>query len=133
MSEQKKIQWDTIGKISILVLVLGMAFFFPFNKYLGIGAKKAVKNQTEQTDMTSALMEEETAKRDYKKNPQIYWRRNGKGYLLYINGRQLTKTESSWSGDDLMVHDPSTNITYRLPNFKNLKDSQLRKGEISSK
>lgn len=131
MSQNKKVQWENIGKIAIIVFAIGMAFFFPFQKYFTPG-EKTVKEAPKQ-NMTDALMEKEPEVRDYNTDPEIYWRRSGDSYLLYVNGKQIAGTESSWSGDDLMVHDPNKNITYRLPNFKNLRDNQLREGEIAEK
>lgn len=130
-NKKNKVQWETIGKVSVIVFALAVAIFFPFNKYFS-GGKKAVQEE-EQPDMTSALMEKEEEARDYNLDPEIYWRRDGDGYLLYVNGRQLTNTRSSWSGADLMVYDPATSTTYRLPNFKNLRDNQLREGSILRK
>ena len=128
MTNKTGIRWETAGKIAIIVFALGMAFFFPFHKYIG-GGKKAAQEEAKQ-DMTTAIMEKDEPARDYAANPEIFWRRNGEGFLLYVNGRQVSNLETSWSGDDLKVYHPATKRTYLLSNYAKVQDEQLREGEM---
>ena len=74
MTNKTGIKWDTAGKIAIIVFALGLAFFFPFHKYIGGGEKGATEEAKQ--DMTAAIMEKDEPARDYTAHPEMCWRRN---------------------------------------------------------
>ncbi|MEP0822144.1 MAG: caspase family protein [Ignavibacterium sp.] len=58
------------------------------------------------------------------------WRASGNYYWLYVRGVSIqNETTSSYEGDDLIVVHTSTQQKYRLRNFKNRGDNQLRVAE----
>lgn len=58
------------------------------------------------------------------------WRASGNYYWLYVRGVSIqNETTSSYEGDDLIVVHTSTQQKYRLRDFKNRGDNQLRVAE----
>lgn len=53
------------------------------------------------------------------------WSRQGNYFFFFLNGESIAyKTTNRWNGDDLIVKYQGNE--YRLPNFKNITDEQIR-------
>ncbi len=62
-----------------------------------------------------------------------FWRANSEYYYLYVNGEQIAyRTNSQWSGNDLIVYDEEGGYSYLLKDYYNHKDNTLRSAEIVS-
>lgn len=67
----------------------------------------------------------------YKRKGNVTWRSKDNLYWLYVNGEQIAKrTKSVFVNDDLMVYDPTDNLSYLLEDYKNRQDDQVRSATI---
>lgn len=79
------------------------------------------------------LLEGFRARRDMTNRPArflvgpAFWMRKGNQYFFYIKGQSIGhRTESEWKGQDLVVKDPDTGWTYRLPNFSRAAEGKVQ-------
>ncbi len=64
---------------------------------------------------------------------EVYWRGNKDTYWLYIQGSLISGkgiTTSVWSGNDALVYNKNSKMTYLLENCKIRKGNKLRSAEI---
>ncbi|MCK4836599.1 MAG: hypothetical protein KAT17_08170, partial [Candidatus Aminicenantes bacterium] len=60
------------------------------------------------------------------------WRRKGKRYWLIVDGKAYhVGSSSEWKGNDLIVHVPELNRSYRFKDYKNRNDNTLRPAVIN--
>jgi len=57
----------------------------------------------------------------------IFWRKKGNSYYFYLKGEQVAaRTKSYWKGNDLIVTDPETNMSYMLLDYNTVQEDVLR-------
>jgi hypothetical protein len=62
----------------------------------------------------------------------VFWQKKGDLYYLILKGEMIqNRLTARWEGIDLYVTDPTTNITYILPDFNNAPENQLRPALIN--
>lgn len=67
----------------------------------------------------------------YKRKGNVTWRSKDNLYWLYVNGEQIAKrTKSVFVDSDLLVYDPTDNLSYVLESYKERQDDQIRSATI---
>ncbi|MBL6445778.1 caspase family protein [Fulvivirga sp. 29W222] len=67
----------------------------------------------------------------YKSKGNATWRSKDNLYWLYVNGEQIAKrTNSVFIDNDLLIYDPSDNLSYLLEGYKEKQDDQIRSAII---